>query len=193
MVIKTPGYEHVARNVLRWDDLRFPAVSINPPGQVSDPDFDTTNGGYLFNPTGTEVLFIAAQLPHAWMEQSSITPHVHWQKSTSASGDVMWRWDLKWAPINGVMDAAWTTQTTATVLASTPDTDTADKHLITAFTDVDCSGREVSDMMVMRISRLGDDVADTYGDQARLLEFDIHYIVDGLGSEVPFDKFGISR
>ena len=171
-----------------WDDLRFPAGAANPPGLASDPAFDTTNGGYLFDATGTEVLFFQAQMPHAWKEGSIIRPHVHWQKTTSAAGDVYWQLDYKKAPIGAVMDAAFTTLSVATTVGGTPDNDLAGEHLISSFGDVDMSGNELSDMLLIKLSRIGGNAADTYGADARLLEFDIHYQRDSAGSGREFIK-----
>ena len=172
----------------QWEDLRFPATAINPPGQASDPDFDTTNGGWLFAAVGTELLFLIAQLPHAWVTGRDLAPHVHWQKTTSAAGNVVWRLSYKWAPIGAVMDAAFTDVDASTVAAGTPDNDTADEHLITPFTALSGTGKGISDMLVMKLARIGGDAADTYGADARLLEFDIHYEVDSFGSNQEFVK-----
>jgi len=72
--------------LLGFDDLRFPATAINPPGAVNDPGFDATNGGWLFDAVATEVLFLIVQMPHSWKEGTSIEPHIHWQKTTSDAG-----------------------------------------------------------------------------------------------------------
>ncbi len=172
----------------QWDDLRFPAAAINPPGQASDPDFDTTNGGWLFDKNSTELIFLMAQMPHAWRQGSDIRPHIHWQKTTSAAGDVYWQLDYKKAPIGEVMDASFTTLSETSTVAGTPDNDTADEHLITSFADIAMPGGELSDMLVMKLSRIGGNGADTYGADARLLEFDIHYEIDGFGSGREFIK-----
>ena len=95
-----------------WDDLRFPATAINPPGQASDPDVEASSGLLLFDSNGTELIYAFVQMPHAWKEGSSISPHVHWQKTTSAAGDVLWRMRYKMAPIGEVMDADWSTRKT---------------------------------------------------------------------------------
>lgn len=169
-----------------WDDLRFPASSINPPGQAADPDFDTTNGGWLFAAAGTEVLFLSGQLPHGWNEGSIIKPHIHWQKTTSAAGDVVWQLEYKWSPINEVMDAAFTTITVSSTVNGTPDTDEANKHLISSFGEISAADKNISDMLMMKISRLGDDGDDTYGADARLIEFDIHYQSVAHGTTLEF-------
>ncbi len=171
-----------------WDDLRFPASAINPPGQASDPDFDTTNGGWLFDDNSTELVFLMAQMPHAWKEGTALRPHIHWQKTTSASGNVLWRLEYKKAPIGEVMDAAFTTLDTTTAVAGTPDTDTADKHLISSFEHIEKVGGGLSDMLVMKLSRIGGDGSDTYGDDARLLEFDFHFEIDSFGSAEEFHQ-----
>lgn len=160
-----------------WDDMRFPASAVNPPGLVSDPDFDVVNGGWLFAAAGTEVVFVMAQLPHAWKERTELKPHVHWQKTTSAAGNVLWRLSYKWAPKGAVMDAAFTDLDSTTVVGGTPDNDTANEHLITGFASIAGTGKTISDMLVMKLSRIGGDGSDTYGADARLLEFDIHYMI----------------
>lgn len=165
----------------RWDDLRFPATAVNPPGVTADPDWDTTTPGWLFDGASTtEILHLIAQLPHSWDEGTTLKPHVHYQKTTSASGTVRWVLEYKWCPIGEVMDADWTTLEVSAPVAGTPDTDTADKHLIAAFGDIVATGKQVSDMLIMKLSR--DPSQDTYGADARLLEFDIHYKSDATGS-----------
>lgn len=188
--VLTPGETiAVAREfAYQWDDLRSPAAAINPPGQASDPDFDTTNGGWLFAAAGTELLFLQVQLPHSWRQGTVIVPHVHWQKTTSASGNVLWQFDYKWSPRGAVMDADFTTLQVSSTVAGTPDNDTANEHLISSFGDVSGSGKEISDMLVCKLSRIGGDAADTYGADARLLEFDIHYQSDYRGSAGQFTK-----
>lgn len=176
-LLDTPRYDPPA-----WEDLRFPASAVNPPGQVSDPDFDTTNGTWLFAASGTEVIFLIAQLPHSYREGTSLKPHVHWYKTTSASGNVMWQLDYKKFPIGEVGDAAFTALTKSTVITGTPDGDTAQEHLITAFSAIDMSGSQISDMLIMKVSRLGGDAADTYGADCALMEFDLHFQQDSFGS-----------
>ena len=165
-----------------WDDMRMPATAINPPGLASDPDFDTTNGGWLFGATGTELLFLAVQIPHTWKEGTELRPHVHWQKTTSASGNVYWQFEYKKAPIGQVMDSAFTTLSSSTTMTATPDNNLAGEHLMTQFSTIDMTGGEISDMFLIKLSRIGGNSADTYGADVRLLEFDIHYESDGFGS-----------
>ena len=170
-----------------WDDMRAPATAVK--GGGSPPSDDTTNGCLLFSGSATNSVFITLQIPHTWYEGSTLKPHVHWQKTDTSSGDVLWQLDYKWSPINEVMDAAFTTLQATAVAAGTPDTDTADKHLITPLGDISGQGKQVSDMLICKLSRLGGDASDTYDNQnARFLEFDIHYEVDGLGTAQLYTK-----
>ena len=174
-----------------WDDLKFPATAINPPGQVSDPDVEATSGLLLFAAAGTELIYALAQMPHAWKEGSTISPHVHWTKTANAdqTGDVAWQLRYKHYPIGEVGDADWSTaDLVSDPVEGTPDNDTENEHLITGFTDIDMTGYTLSHCILFEISRIGDDASDTYGADARLLEFDVHYQVDGFGSEQEFVK-----
>lgn len=175
----------------RWEDIRFPVSGINPPGQVSDPDWDTTNGGWLFDASSTELVFVAAQLPHAWKAGSVLKPHVHWQKTTSASGTVLWLLEYKWSPIGDVMDTAFTELSSTTVSPPATDGDTANEHLVTGLGDLAATGKDISDMLMMKLSRVGG--SDTYGADARMLEFDIHYVRDSRGSIDEFAKINALR
>ena len=111
-----------------WDDIRAPATAINPPGQVSDPDWDNTNGGWLFDPAGTEILYIILQFPHSYKEGSNVDPHVHWMPTNTQPGSVLWRIEYKWTNIDGT-DAGATTDVDLLAAAD----GTALKHQLDAF------------------------------------------------------------
>jgi hypothetical protein len=187
MAPRTPLWQHVYPNETYkypWDDLRFPATAINPPGAESDPDWDTDKGGWLFDDSGTEVLYLIAQLPHSWFEGSDIAPHLHWEKTTSATGNVLWRLEYQWCPIGEARESEETLNASVPAVSS----DVADTHQLTSFGHVSATGKQISDMLVMKLSRIGGDELDTYAADARLLEFDIHYQNDSLGSIQEFIK-----
>lgn len=173
--------------LLVWEDLRFPATAINPPGAASDPDWDASNGGWLFDAGGTEVLYVLAQLPHSWAEGTTLHPHVHWEKSTSAAGNVLWQLRYQWSPIGKVRESLVTLNSTTVKFPST-DPNTANLQMITELGHIQATGKNVSDMLVMRLERVGGNAADTYGADARLLEFDIHFQKNALGSEIEYTR-----
>jgi len=173
-----------------WDDLRFPAQAINPPGGVADADLDPNTGLLLYDAASTEVALGVAQMPHTWDEGTAIVPHVHWQKTTSAAGNVLWRLEYEIVENGDVaaMDYG-TTLDAATVVLGTPDDNTANRVLISSFGEVDMTDKIISCLIFWKLSRIGGDALDTYGADARLVEFDIHYRKNAFGSQGQFTKY----
>jgi len=158
-----------------WDDVLFPATAVNPPGAEADPDWDMTNVGWLFDASGTEVLQIIAQLPHRYAEGGDIYPHVHWQPTTTNTGNVLWRLEYRWLN-NGETAGSWTTAD-LTVAAN----GTAYTYQIDTWEPFSKANAEISSMLDIKLSRVGG--SDTYTGEALLKEFDIHYPVDSMGSD----------
>jgi hypothetical protein len=115
---------------------------------------------------------------------SEISPHVHWCKTTSAAGTVKWTLEYRWADLGEVF-SAWSSADTATLVIS--DGDTAEQHALSEFSKIIPPANVVSSMMLVKISRVGGD--DTYGADAKLLEFDIHYQIDARGSDTEYVKW----
>ena len=125
----------------RWDDLRFPSQGINPPGSASDPGIEANTGLFLFDAASTEIVAGIAQMPHSWLVESTIKPHVHWQKTTSASGNVLWQIDYEvWNNGDTANMTYSNTLFSSAVVAGTPDNNTANEILITALGDIDMTG-----------------------------------------------------
>ena len=175
--IETDGTVKFVGNATVFEDLRAPATAINPPGQVSDPDWDNANGGWLFDAGSTEILWILFQLPHAWKEGSTIYPHVHWSPTNTNTGNVLWKIDYKWTNVDEV-DAGSATP----VEALSAGSGTALTHQMTSFTAQTGTGMTISSMLTIKLSRVGGDGTDTYNADALLREFDIHYEIDTIGS-----------
>lgn len=172
-----------------WDDLRFPAQGINPPGAVSDPDVETTTGLLLFASNATEIIAGVAQLPHTYKEGTDVKPHVHWQRTTSASGGVYWQLDYEVVNNGDIATMAYGSSLGAsTVATGTPDDNTAERVLITPLGTLGMTGAKVSSLILWKLSRIHDNAADTYGADARLIEFDIHFEINTLGSDSEFTK-----
>ena len=175
------------RNVtsIRWDDLRFPASGLNPPGPVNAPTTDTDSGLLVFADNATNVIAGLAQMPHAWLEGSEIRPHIHWIQPSV--GNVVWRLEYKILPaVNGPVPAAWTEQIRSTTTHVYPGT--GNQVMITPFAPIDMTGQTLSAMVLFKVSRLGSDAADTVVGGASMLEFDIHYQIDSNGSTREFKK-----
>jgi hypothetical protein len=165
-----------------WDDLRFPAQGINPAGAPSPPTVDTADGTLVFSASATNIIAGVAQFPHHWKEGSTINPHIHWCPSNTDTGNVLWRFEYEVQNIGGTF-AGFTTVDTLEA-----GDGTAEKHQVHSLGTISMTGKTLSCMMKWRVSRIGGDGTDTFTGTARLLEFDIHYEIDSLGSRSEMTK-----
>ncbi len=166
-----------------WDDLRFPAQAINPPGLPSDPARDSNDGTFLFNPTGIDLLMGIAQLPHSWSIGTPLRPHIHWSPIDVNTGSVFWRLEYQSASIDQAFPGSWTT-----LDITHAGSGTAEMHQVISLGSITTTGLGLSTIFKWRLSRQGDEASDTYTDQARLLEFDMHFEIDRPGSREEFEK-----
>ena len=165
-----------------WDDLCFPATAINPPGIASDPTFDTTNIGWAFSASATNLLFLIAQLPHSYKEGSDLKAHIHWEPSNTNTGNVLWRLSYRWRN-DGETAAALTN-----VDILVPAGGTALTLQVNGFAAISKPNALISSMLDMTLTRLGADGTDTFTGTAILKEFDIHYLKDSSGSVSEYSK-----
>jgi hypothetical protein len=168
-----------------WEDLRFPVQGINPAGSAAPPTVDQTTylGTLLFAPNADNVIAGVAQLPHSWQRGTAIRPHIHWAKTSTATGPVAWRFAYAWADIGGTFGAysEWDVGTTGI-----PHSNTANKHALTTFTEIaPATGVGESSVILWQLMR--DVSEDAYANDARLFELDFHYQTNkrGTKSEIP--------
>jgi hypothetical protein len=165
-----------------WEDLRFPAQGINPVGSPAPATLDNGAdypGTLLFAGNQENVIAGVAQLPHAWKEGTVISPHIHWTKVTADGSNLAVDWEFRYriASKAGTF-SSWSAWQDHTLVVG--DNTSAEKHNLSTFPDIDMTGYLVSDMLVWSIRRNGN--TDAYNGQTRLLEFDIHYQAETLGS-----------
>ena len=178
--IITTGNDAVELLDTVWDDLRSPVTAINPPGLGSDPTFDTTNIGYSFANGSLNFLFIILQLPHSYKEGTDIVPHIHWMPSTTNTGTVSWRLEYAW--VNNLE-----TQPGLTTVDITPTPNgTANKLQLNTFGAISKANAEISSMLTIKLSRLGN--TDAFTGNAILKEFDVHFQINTLGSRSEYIK-----
>ena len=163
----------------RWEVLLCPHNEL----KGAAPTVENT-GALRFAPNKVRRIYGVIHLPHGWHEETPLKPHVHWQKTTSEPGDVLWELDYE-IVTNGevaALDYALQFEQEKTDPYA-PDSDTMNKLLITYFGDMDTTGYHVSDMIFWRLRRKGTDVRDTYPGDARLCEFNMYYQNNALGSQ----------
>ena len=177
-----------------WDDLRVSATSTKAGGS-KDPGYakfiddaaGTSQGCFIywFDASTEEEVYFEIQIPHAYKAGSDIIPHVHWvPKSNGTSGHhVSWGLEYAWVDIGDVYGD------TTFIYGNAHDPAdavlVANKHYLTDLTTISGAGMTLSSMLVCRLFRnatAAGSSADEYGADAGLLEFDLHFQSDALGS-----------
>jgi hypothetical protein len=166
----------------RWEDLRFPAQGINPPGAVTDPAVDAATGLLSFSGTLNNAIAGVAQMPHAWTPGSLVRPHLHLRFPTSAAANTRWAFQYDIANVTGdFTNASGTYTTLATITVANPQN--VNKHVVASFGDLAMTGFRESAVILWRIARLAaTDGLDNDTNACLLIEFDIHYQVEKWGS-----------
>ncbi len=171
-----------------YDDLRGPATGINPPGAAADPGRDTDDGSFLFDAGTDEIIAVQFQMPHGWEEGTTVYPHIHWCKTTSAAGVVKWQWRYKKAKPGAAL-GAWSAWADLTASGDFGNGDTANKHAI-HYVDggLSMEGDTISTILMIGIQRDANHDDDTYAADAKLLDVDVHYKMDASGSTTEYGK-----
>jgi len=178
--IITTGSDAVEYQDTLWEDLRFPFTTLRQ-GATTKPDFDATNVGLLFprNDTG-EVVYINAQMPHAYKLETALHPHIHFVQSSATTP--VFKMDYRWYKNNGDPTVDFTTLTASDFIYSYTSGDILQ---MVSFPSIDGSGiNDVSSMLDIKIYR---DDNNAIGD-VLTKEFDIHYEIDRVGSRQEFAK-----
>lgn len=167
----------------QWNDIRvsLEQTKINP--ATSKPDYGTFKGNtkaHLFDASTNEGVTFAVQIPHSWKEGTMIYPHVHWSPTTTASGTVIFKLEYTIASVGGTFGD------TVTITATDSADEVAYGHQIAAFTGISMTDNLISTMLNCYLYR--DAATDTYGADVAVLEFDIHYDQNSLGSSLAYTK-----
>lgn len=174
-----------------WEDLRFPSTALFAPGNSGNaPDRSATTGLLLFDDAAEEIIAGVAQIPHSYHEGSNLRPHIHIRSTTDpdGTGDTRWTLQYKWYNATDAYPADYTSDTITETVAD--HVDSAEINQIASFTAIDGTGKKVSSCFEWLLSRDGDDVLDTYAADTVLVEFDIHFLADSLGTYLETVKKG---
>ena len=171
----------VMMNDNNWDDLRFPVGAVKL-GAANPPDEQLYKGGLVLSypSNANRIAYVTAQLPHTWKEGTDLAVHIHWAIPTSGAGggaeNVKFDLTHSWANLG----VAFPGETTLTFTRDVQD-DVADIHLLNDWAVISGTGKTFSSMLILSIER-DVAVANDYTDKAYLVEVDIHYKRNRLGS-----------
>jgi hypothetical protein len=162
-----------------WEDLRFPAQTLAPGATAADPCVVIGSLRTLCFDGGAtaESANLVVQWPHAMKQNSTVYPHVHWGPSNTGAGFVIWGLEYSCQNTGGTFVVS------ATSTVSEAAGGVAHKNKYTEFPPIDTTAYGgLSGMCLMRVFRDPTASGDTYGSDAELYEFDIHYQLDSIGS-----------
>ena len=182
----------LTNDAIQWDDSMVPPLSVGtgPSAPSLGNAGASTLQTYTFQAdTQDDQVWFAIQMPHRWKTGTAIYPHIHWTAPTSlatagANSSVVWCIEYNWASLGGAYGTSSVSNFITNVVAATAYT-----HQISSFSAIDATGKGISSILNFRLWRKGTDAgADKYGQAAALLGFDVHYEVDGFGSDLETSK-----
>lgn len=173
-----------------WDDLRIVPGAFSFLG-AADPTLSAWQPGgsgttfrvYKFQKN--DEVFASCQMPHKYKEGADLEFHIHWtpcDRGNEESGNyVGWKIDYTVANLDGTFGSS------STVDLSDACSGTDDYHEISSSVTVSGTGLTISHILMLRIYRSDTGADDTWiGTTATqspaLLEFDIHFEIDTIGS-----------
>lgn len=166
-----------------WDDLVFASNAINPLGGASDPPRSTVTGLLEFETNKDQVIAGAFEMPHLWVEESYIQPHLHLRCLASDLGHNS-RWQLEYDRCNptGEWESVYGSYAHSEII-TVPNPGNVNKGIIAAWADIDMTGYKISAGVAWKITRLGSgDVLDNDAGSIALVFWDIHWQKNRLGS-----------
>jgi hypothetical protein len=168
-----------------YDDYSVSLLNIKAPA-LNPPTYSIYRGCELpsFSGGATEILYFQAQLPHSWAEGDfgDIEFHFHTAYPNANAGNSVWTFTFSWANVLGTFPIE--TSITKTFASS----GVSDSHIIHDFGEVASTGKLISSVLLCSLSRIGGDVADTYGSGIFGVSADFHINKDSLGSYEKYVK-----
>lgn len=176
-----------------WDDLRVPLDNAGySSATVIRPSYNPlgTTKLYLydFDKAKDESMNFTTQIPHTYKAGTYMCPHIHWinkytQTISAASTNVVWglEYQVKW------IDEQYSSSVSTTILCTNGVPTTLNTHMLSELPRIPGTGIKESAIIVGRVFRAGSNLADTYNQDATILEIDFHFQVNKMGSvnEIP--------
>ena len=181
-----------------WDDIRFPFVGKHIDTSTGRLDYDMFNGGVKFQANARyteEPVSMQCQMQHDWKLESTIRPHLHWIQESSDEPNWLLAYRIMKNGDSVTVASDYSHHTLLTKDANTFSYSSGAIVQITEFGDIDMTGVDgVSDLVHFILFRDSANSsgefggADPNGSGVIALEFDIHYVRDGFGSQLEYKK-----
>ena len=171
-----------------WDDLRFPPSAVKAV-VGKEAKFQAYKGSVVikFQNGADQSIAFVAQLPHDYKLGSDLKPHMHMTLPVAGSGAGVEniKFDMTYSIAN--ISDAFPAESSLTITADVQNV-AADLHGYVPLGTID--GSAIDDVSTIILCALTRDVgvANAYDENIYLLEIDIHYQKDSLGSDEELSK-----
>jgi hypothetical protein len=180
VTIDTSGNLVLNENATTFNDFLVPLVTSKQ-GQIDKPIFNYNEVAYMFPQNDpTEILYFTIQMPHSWKMGSLLYPHVHYKQAIQTQLPVF-KLDYKMFNIGESMPSTWKTVVMDTSVVAWVDSST---HQMNDGAAIDASSYRISALLLCKLYR--DDNVIT--GPVTTWQFDIHYEIDGFGSNFEYIK-----
>ena len=176
---------------LVWNDMRVPLVGRAQPGAGGDgptlkalqTDGEGSEGvhQYAYPANADKWLHFTVEIPHSWLLESELRPHMHWAPSNASGGNVVWGIEYSFATVDGTFG-------TTTIITVTDAAEGALKQHYAAFSAISMAGITGLDTILAGRIYRDTGASDTYGSDAFGLDVGFHYQIDSLGSAEELTK-----
>jgi len=180
---------------VKWDDLRVTLDNGSNAAQINTiPGIPGPQLWYFRNGQSVEAMSFQVQLPHTWVEGTTIYPHIHWvPRGGNVSGNVEWNLDYSWVNYDPATIQVFPAATTTTVVASPASGNFIQNGhykipLTTGNAGINGAGKKISSVLICRIWRDSGNASDTYNEDAGLLFLDFHIQINSFGSRQEYIK-----
>jgi len=189
LLVQTPANKTIKLDQVVWDDYVTPLGPNNWNGVSNNPTltklFDdgpgTSQGVYGYVYADGDEALITAQLPHRWKEGTTIYPHIHFMCTSDVDPTDKFgiEFEYAWADVGEDFPA----DSTLSSLDIDTGVNTDDMHQFANITaaGIDGTGHTISSVLLCRIKRIAG-TSDNYAGGVAILDFDIHYEIDTIGS-----------
>ena len=155
-----------------WDDLVQPATAVNPPGGVGPATYNVTDSTLDFVEGSDNRCDFNFQVPHRWLEASSVKLHLHVYHSTNGVGNT--RWTVSYRVVNRAgAKPGWTTP--AAIIVAAP---ASTNHVVLDLLTITMAAKTISCVVQVQLVRNGGHGNDTYGGDVQLISADLHFQSD---------------
>lgn len=186
--LESTGFLETHGDGRNWDDVYPSAVSVGR--GASAPSFTAYTGNFLapefVGAATAKNVTLHFQIYHSYDEGSDVNLHLHlYIPNDGTGGDIKFSAEYQWANVGDT--GAYSSSTASNTVTIGAAAGVYQNYLFD-LTDITGTGKEISSILSVVLTRDPTDVADTFGSSVWLLSADLHIHKNTLGSRQEMTK-----